>query len=108
MVGLKLDLMLGISQLWWTTCICVDTFGEAKTVGYDDDNILVQHKPHLLSGALEYIYAHELLDWIDDIYGHTRCPGMVQAKFRFCDDEIQVSLLEILTAIREHRRNPPR
>ena len=38
---------------------------------------------------------------------HARCPCMVQPKFRFCADEIQVSLLEILTAIREHRRNPP-
>jgi len=101
----------------------LDTFGQAKTVGFDANGAPIRHYPHLLSGTLEHIYRQEFLP--SDEYAahlaldptktikltlfkeHARCPCMVQPKFRFCADELQVSLLEIIRAIREYRRNPP-
>jgi hypothetical protein len=100
----------------------VDTFGQARMVGFDENGDCVKHRPHTLNGTLDEIYKDQFLS--SDEYlahlecnpsmkiglslfkSHARCPCMVQPKFRFCADEIQVGILEILKAIRERRKRP--
>ena len=101
----------------------LDTFGQSRTVGFEENGTAIKHRPHTLSGTLDHIYESDFLTSDEYIAylacnptlpiglslfkEHARCPCMVQPKFRYCADEIQVGLLEKLSAIRERRKKPP-